>query len=82
MLLTNYARTLRSWDASPKRPIAERAGGAAQQAGDDVVVNQSLLLRAGIYRDQGNVARADAMLSEVEPRLRKSLPQDTTPLPR
>jgi eukaryotic-like serine/threonine-protein kinase len=75
MLLTNYARTLRELGrVSEAADYAERAGGAAQQAGDDVVVNQSLLLRAGIYRDQGNVARADAMLSEVEPRLLKSLP--------
>jgi tetratricopeptide (TPR) repeat protein len=44
------------------------------QAGDYVVVNQSLLMRARIYREQGNFIHADAMLTEVEPRLRKALP--------
>jgi tetratricopeptide (TPR) repeat protein len=75
MLLTNYARTLRELGrVNEAADYAERAGEAAQQADDEVVVNQSLLLRAGIYREQRDLARADAMLSEVEPRLRKGLP--------
>ena len=39
-----------------------------------MVVNQSLLLRALIYLDRHDLARAEAMLAEVEPRLRKALP--------
>jgi hypothetical protein len=37
-------------------------------------MNQSLLLRCGIYRTLGDARRADEMLAEVEPRLRKDLP--------
>lgn len=46
----------------------------ARQAGDEVVTNQSLLTRARIYRDQHDLTRGEAMLAEVEPRLRKDLP--------
>jgi tetratricopeptide (TPR) repeat protein len=38
-------------------------------------MNQALLMRARIYRAQGNLTRAEAMLAEVEPRLRQSLPR-------
>jgi tetratricopeptide (TPR) repeat protein len=38
------------------------------------VIGQSLLLRALIYTDIGDLPRAAAMLDEVEPRLRQSLP--------
>jgi tetratricopeptide (TPR) repeat protein len=37
-------------------------------------MNQALLLRARIYREQGNLANTEEMLAEVEPRLRKALP--------
>jgi tetratricopeptide (TPR) repeat protein len=46
----------------------------ARQAGDQVVVNTALLLRARIYRDQNDLTRAEAMLAEVEPALRRNLP--------
>jgi tetratricopeptide (TPR) repeat protein len=75
MLLNNYARTLRELGRTREAAdYAERAYATGIQAGDPVVVNQSLLMRARIYRDQGDFARAEAMLSEVEPRLRKALP--------
>jgi len=75
MLLVNYARTLRELGRGPEAAqYAEQGHARAQQSGDDVVVNQSLLLLARIYRDQGNLARSEAMLAEVEPRLRKALP--------
>lgn len=35
---------------------------------------RSLLLRASIYRGRGDLERAERMLAEVEPRLRRSLP--------
>jgi serine/threonine-protein kinase len=75
MLLINHARTLHELGRPGEAAgYAERGYAKAVQAGDQVVVNQSLLMRARIYRAQGNLARAEAMLSEVEPRLRKALP--------
>jgi tetratricopeptide (TPR) repeat protein len=38
------------------------------------VIQQSLVLRAWIYTDQGDFPHAAAMLSEVEPRLRRRFP--------
>src|SRR5262249_25193936 len=52
----------------------ERGYIRAQQSGDQVVMNQALLLRGRIYREQGNFAASQAALNEVEPRLRKALP--------
>ena len=75
MLLTNYGRSLRQlgrFDESAR--YAEEAYARARSAGSEVVVNQSLLLRASIYRERGELARAAAMLEEVEPRLRQALP--------
>jgi eukaryotic-like serine/threonine-protein kinase len=75
MLLVNYARTLRELGrASEAATYAESGYAKAQQSGDQVVMNQSLLVRARIYREQGDLARSKEMLSEVEPRLRKNLP--------
>jgi len=75
MLLTNYARTLRELGRHTEAAgYAERAYAKAQHTGNQVVINQSLLVGARIYREQGNFIRAEAMLSEVEPRLRKAYP--------
>jgi serine/threonine-protein kinase len=75
MLLVNYARTLRELGrAGEAATYAESGYAKAQQAGDQVVMNQSLLVRARIYREQGDMVRSKEMLSEVEPRLRKNLP--------
>jgi tetratricopeptide (TPR) repeat protein len=75
MLLTNYARTLRELGRmSAAAEYAERGYIEAVRAGDQVVTNQSLLLRSRIYGDQGKLALSQRMLEEVEPRLRKSLP--------
>ena len=75
MLLINYARTLSDLGRQKEAAdYAERGYAKAKQAGDQVVVNQSLLLRGTIYRAQGDVARAKQMLTEVEPRLRQALP--------
>lgn len=75
MLLNNYAAILQDLARLDEAAgYAERAYARAQKAGDDVVVNQSLLLRSRIYRDQHNIPRAEAALAEVEPRLRKALP--------
>ena len=75
MLLVNYARTLYELGRLDEAAgYAERGYTKAMQLGDQVVMNQSLLMRARIYRAQGDLTRAEAMLSEVEPRLRRSLP--------
>jgi tetratricopeptide (TPR) repeat protein len=75
MLLINYARTIGELGRlTEAEDYAERGYLRAVEAGDQVVTNQALLVRARIYREQGNFARADAMLTEVEPRLRKALP--------
>jgi len=75
MLLINYARTLDDLGRVDEAVgYAERGYTKAQQAVNQVAINQSLLMRAKIYRDQHDFTRAAAMLDEVEPRLRRNLP--------
>jgi serine/threonine protein kinase/tetratricopeptide (TPR) repeat protein len=75
MLLNNLARTLR--DLSRLQEAAEyadRAYARARQAGDEIVISQSLMVRASIYRELGDLGRAERLLAELEPRWRKTLP--------
>ena len=75
VLLNNYAHTLWGLARLPEAAdYAERGYATAQKAGDEVAINQSLLMRARIYRDQHDLARSDDMLAQVEPRLRRGLP--------
>lgn len=75
MVLTNYAQELEDLDRFDEaRDYALRAYQAALQAGDEIVVNTSLLRLARIYRAQRDYARASQMLDEVEPRMSKALP--------
>jgi len=75
MLLNNYASVLDDLARFDEAAgYAERAYARAREAGDEVVINQSLLARSRIYRAQHDVTRAEAALAEVEPRLRKALP--------
>src|ERR1700730_5236974 len=75
MLLINYASALRElWRLDDAASYAERGYAKALQAGQEVALNQSLLLRGRIYRDRRDLPRAEAMLDEVEPRLRRDLP--------
>jgi eukaryotic-like serine/threonine-protein kinase len=75
MLMTNYARTLSELArVAEAADYAERAEAIAERAGDHVVVNQCLLLRAAIYVKMHDVGRASAMLDAVEPKLRQALP--------
>jgi len=75
MVLVNYARTLKELGRlGEAADYAERAYAKAQAAGDQTVVNQSLLVRTAIYRSQGDLERATQMLSEVEPILQSRLP--------
>jgi len=75
MLLVNYARVLHDLGRFDEASdYAERGYAKAQTAGDEAPMDQALLLRASIYRSQGDLDRAARMLSEVEPRLRRTLP--------
>jgi tetratricopeptide (TPR) repeat protein len=75
MLLSNLARTLRDLSHLPEAAeYADRAYARARQAGDEIVVSQSLMMRASIYRQLGDLGRAEKLLSELEPRWRKMLP--------
>jgi len=75
MVLTNYARVLRELDRlSQAADYSERAYSKAKKTQDELVISQSLLERARIYRLQHDFTRAEAMLAEVEPRLHKQLP--------
>ena len=75
MLMTNYAQQLFDLDRlAEAQDFAERALESAKRAGDQVVVNQTLLRLARIYRAQHDFVRSLAKLDEVEPRLRSALP--------
>jgi serine/threonine protein kinase/tetratricopeptide (TPR) repeat protein len=75
MSLVNYGRALYDLGRLDEAgDYAERGYAKALQAGDEVPVAQALLLRAGIYRGQGDLGRSTRMLSEVEPRLQRTLP--------
>jgi serine/threonine protein kinase/tetratricopeptide (TPR) repeat protein len=77
MLLNNLAWVLlelRQLDEAAA--LSERAFERGRSAGDEIVVNQSLILRSHVYREQGNLDRAGAMLDELEPRWRATMPQD------
>jgi serine/threonine-protein kinase len=75
MLLNNYARALdelgRVEDAAQ---FANLAYAEARRAGDEVVVNMALLVRASIDRERGDLAGAEQRLGEVQPRLAAMLP--------
>ena len=75
MLMTNYAQQLLDLGRLPEaQDYAERALVSAKRAGDEVVLNQTLLRLARIYRAQHNLVGALAKLDEVEPRLQNALP--------
>jgi tetratricopeptide (TPR) repeat protein len=75
MLMTNYAQQLLDLGRLPEaQDYADRALESAKGAGDEVVINQTLLRLARIYRAQDDIARSLAKLDEVEPRLQSALP--------
>jgi serine/threonine protein kinase/tetratricopeptide (TPR) repeat protein len=78
MILNNYAKTLRQLGRMQEAAqYAERAYARAIQTDNQLVIDQSLYVRALIYVEQGEVAKASAMLLEVEPRLHKRYPQNS-----
>ena len=69
MRFTNLARTLLDLDRTVEASHdAELAYARARASGDDIVVTQSLLMRARAYRTLGDLARAEQAVNEVEPR--------------
>ena len=75
MLMTNYAQQLLDLGRLQEaQNYAERALESAKRAGDEVVINQTLLRLARVYRAQHDYARSIATLDEVEPRLQSALP--------
>jgi tetratricopeptide (TPR) repeat protein len=75
VVLCNYARCLRELGRLEEAAdYAERAYTKAQRVGHQLAINYSLIARAKIYTAQRKPSRAAAMLAEVEPRLKSSLP--------
>ncbi len=75
MLLNNYAYSLRElghMDEAAK--YAELANAKGRRAGDQLVINQSLLLLSTIYRQQGNLDGATRVIGEAAERIRANLP--------
>ncbi len=75
VLLVDYAHVLLELGRfSEAASYAARGYLAASEAGNEAVVSRSLLLTAAICRRQGDLARADALLTDAERRLRRTLP--------
>jgi tetratricopeptide (TPR) repeat protein len=75
MLLINYARALLELGrANEAKDYAERGRAKALDVGDEVIINQSLLISIAIDVARGDAALGAAHLAEVEPRLRRDLP--------
>src|SRR5579863_2969273 len=74
-VLDNYAVVQRELDhLSQAADYAERAYDKAKRTKDEQTICESLVDRARIYRAQHDLARAEAMLNEVEPKMRRDLP--------
>ncbi len=74
-LLHNYSNALRDLGhLTEARDYAERAHQRAQQAGDQILVDQTALQLARVYRDQHDFVRATTLLAELEPRMHRELP--------
>lgn len=75
MLLNNLARALMELNHLPEaRDYAERAYAKARRSGGEMVASQALNVRATIYRELGDLTRAEEMLSELEPTWRRLFP--------
>ena len=73
--LNNYARMLRELDRLPQAAdYAERAYNKAVQTGDQSEILHCLVERSRVYIAQHDLPRAESMLAQVEPRMRKTLP--------
>ena len=75
VLLYNYATVLRDLGRFREaKENARKASARARDAGNAILVDQIDLLFARIYRDQHDWSRAEALLSNLEPRLKRKLP--------
>lgn len=75
-LLNDYADSLQQLGRlAEARAYAEQASTQANQSHDEVQFWESLFERAKIYRIQHDLERATAMLDQLEPLLRRSLPR-------
>jgi len=75
MLLNNLARVLNDLDQNAEAArLADQAYQRARAAGDEIVVSQSLLVRARAYRKRGDLAAATRLMDDLEPRFRRMLP--------
>jgi tetratricopeptide (TPR) repeat protein len=73
MRYTNLARTLLDLDRTAEGAHdADLAYARARAAGDEIVVTQSLLMRARAYRALGEIGRAEQVVNEVDPRARRT----------
>ena len=78
ILLNNYAKTLYQLGRlEESADYAGRAYSKALQTGDQMVIYQSLYVRALIDIEQHDFNHAAAMLAKVEPVMRRSLPPDS-----
>ncbi len=77
VLLYNYAAVLRDLGRTAEgTDYAERAAAKARRVGDQMLVDQTTLLEAQFHLDRHDFAKARALLSELEPRLRSKLPSE------
>lgn len=74
-LLINNAHVLKELARTKEaEDYAQRGYKRAVELGDQEAINQAILELARIYRQEGRVKGANAMLDEVEPKLRRNLP--------
>jgi serine/threonine-protein kinase len=73
MRFTNLSRTLLDLEQNAEAARdADLAYARARALGDEIVVNQSLLMRARAYRNLGDFARAERIVDEAESRSRRA----------
>jgi len=76
-LLRDYAVTLHKLGRLDEAAnYAERAYSVALEEGEALMADTALLERSKICLDQGDLNRADAMLSELSARLQRDIPTD------
>jgi serine/threonine-protein kinase len=75
VLLYNYATVLRELGRTAEgAAYAHRAAAKARQIGDQMLVDETTLLEAQFDLDKHDFAKARALLSDLEPRLRRKFP--------
>jgi tetratricopeptide (TPR) repeat protein len=75
VLLYNYGGVLRDLGRFREaKEYSDRASARAREGGDTILVDQIDLQLARVYRDQLDWSGADALFSNLEPRLKRKLP--------